>query len=195
MDNDPNETPRVRHKLERLLEKMRILGSRDVSITLHARPPNMNQAQFEERFVEGARKFCRMAAAHGARVHFRGENSSGVGGFDALKGLVARIGESNCTMAPMLAMEIRRCGGNIKCSPRLFAKIDAPLWYLSSCTWDENRQALSSAAPMAGGVVPDAVLIKNFKAIRTRSPRVVFDAVYPNLDAEYRDVSLWEKSK
>ena len=107
MDNDPNETPRVRHKLERLLEKMRILGSRDVSITLHARPPNMNQAQFEERFVEGARKFCRMAA----------------------------------------------------------------------------------------GVVPDAVLIENFKAIRTRSPRVVFDAVYPNLDAEYRDVSLWEKSK
>lgn len=195
IDNDPNETPRVAHKLKRLLEKMTILGAKDLVITKHMRPANMKQEDFDEQFVAFTKAFCETCSEKGIRLHFRGEGSRGVGDYRELEAFVKRIDEPNCTMAPKLESEMRRCGMNIAGSPRLLAKIKAPLWFLSAAQNDENRQAISSAAPLNTCGVDEVVLIDNLKAIRTHAPRVVFDAVYPDLDSEYRDVKLWESTE
>ena len=195
IENDPNETPRVAHKLKRLIDKMAIVGAKDLAITLHARPANMNQADFETAFVEYAKRFCKACAEKGIHVHVRGENSRGLGSFQRLADLVDRIGEPNCTMAPRLESEMRRCAMNIKGSPAVLRKIKAPLWYVSAGGIDENRQGLSSAAPLNSCGVDENILMDNLRALHESAGRVVFDAVYPDLDSEYRDVRMWELSK
>ena len=189
LENDPNETPRVKHKLKRLLEKMEILGAKDVVITIHCRPANMSQADFESQFVDYAKGFCRACAKRGVRVHMRG-----VGGFKELADFTARIGEPNCTMAPRLETEMRRCAMNIKGSPAILRKVKAPIWYVSAGGLDENRQGTSSAAPLNSCGVDEGVMLDNLRALHESAGRVVFDAVYPDLDSEYRDIRLWEKA-
>ena len=195
IENDERVTPRNRHKLKRLLEKMAILGAKDLTITLHMRPPDMKQPEFEEKFVAFTKDFCRTCAAKGIHVHFLGDNGRGLGDYGRLADMVARIGEPNCTAAPRLESEMRRCAMNIKWSPSVLSKIEAPLWYLSAAQLDENRQGISSAAPLNSCGVDENILLDNLKAIRTHAPRVVFDAVHPDLDSEYRDIRLWEKTK
>lgn len=195
IENDERETPRIRHTLKRLLEKMAIVSAKDIVIANHMRPPNMTQEAFEKQFLAFTQSFCKSCAEKGIHVHFLGDNSRGFGSYAKLAEFVAKIGEPNCTQAPRLESEMRRCALNIKGSPRVLAEINAPLWFLSAGQIDENRQGGSSCAPINSCGVDEQVLIDNLKAIRTRSPRVVFDAVHPDLNSEYRDVRLWEKAK
>ena len=194
IENDPNETPRVRRKLERLLAKMEILGAKDIAISLHCRPANMSQSDFEDRFVDFAKRFCKECAAKGIRVHVRGEGSRGLGDFKRLSEFTGRIGEPNCTMAPRLESEMRRCGMNIKGSPPLLRRMKAPLWYVSAGGIDENRQGTSSSSPINSCGVDEDVLLDNLRALHESAGRVVFDAVYPDLDSEYRDILMWERA-
>ena len=97
-------------------------------------------------------------------------------------------------MAPRLESEMRRCGMNIKGSPPLLRRIKAPLWYVSAGGIDENRQGTSSSSPINSCGVDEDVLLDNLRALHESAGRVVFDAVYPDLDSEYRDILMWERA-
>ena len=167
--------------IDDVLAKMRLCGARDAVIAVHRRPENhwtdeRARAEFALRIGE----LCRRAADHGVTLHLQTDHWKRLPDNPALLGLIAEIGQPNLRYAlntghlwpgaelpaEMIALAGELLGAVLLCAPRV----------------DPAGQIYDAHLPVHGSGIDLAPL-----ATAGDVP-FIFDAIYPDWDAEYLDV-------
>ena len=187
-DGHAVESNRTAAAIDGLLSKMSALGSRDLLVATHREPFYMEDAK--AAIARGLRTLCRKAAAYGVTVRirqypmrFRTSNKWELA--DWLKD----VKEPNLYVARSLATEIRNNGMK---ADGIDGKIGQATgwWLMSAPAADMNGKLWSLHRPIAGF---SEDLVPRLDALRAPDVTLVFDALYPDIDAEYRDVRLFEQ--
>ena len=164
-----------------VLAKMRLCGATDAIFALHRKPENhWSDERALAEFTARVGELCRRAADHGVTLHLQTDHWKRLPDSAALLDLIAAIGQPNLRYAlnvghlrpgaepPAAVIELagERLGAVLLCAPR----VD-----LAGQIYDAHLPAHGSGtdlAPLAGA----------------GDPLFIFDAIYPDWDAEYLDV-------
>ena len=167
--------------IDDVLAKMRLCGARDAVIALHRKPENhWSDERAHAEFTARIGELCRRAADHGVTLHLQTNHGKRLPDSAALLDLIAGIGQPNLRYAlnvghlrpgaepPAAVIELagERLGAVLLCAPR----VD-----LAGQIYDAHLPVHGSGidlAPLAGA----------------GDPLFIFDAIYPDWDAEYLDV-------
>ena len=167
--------------IDGVLAKMRLCGARDAVIALHRKPENhWSDERAHAEFTARIGELCRRAADHGVTLHLQTNHWKRLPDSAALLDLIAGIGQPNLRYAlnvghlrpgaepPAAIIELpgERLGAVLLCAPR----VD-----LAGQIYDAHLPVHGSGidlAPLAGA----------------GDPLFIFDAIYPDWDAEYLDV-------
>ena len=171
--------------IDGVLAKMRLCGARDAVIAVHRRPENhwtdeRARAEFTVRIGE----LCRRAADHGVTLHLQTDHWKRLPDSAALLDLIAGIGQPNLRYAlnvghlwpgaelpaEVIALAGKRLGAVLLCAPRV----------------DPAGQIYDAHLPVHGSGIDLAPLADAGDAL------FIFDAIYPDWDAEYLDRTALE---
>ena len=143
------------------------------------------------------RRLARMAADDGVTVYLRGSPSRHITSSEELGRWTTAVGEPNFKSAGALALYLKRnFRDDVRAAKDLEAAASCPLYFLSACAKGgvgvsepihTVQQPLASEAAEPNPLRALKVLKK-----MGEETRVVYDAVYADKDAEYRDARLWE---
>jgi hypothetical protein len=188
--NDVNETPRTERALADVLEKMEIVGAKDVLFALHRNPENnTTAAECLVQVTNVVKGFCRDAAARGITVHLRQSPHRRVASLtDMARWTSEIVKEPNFKPAPSLAAQQIKRNGDMAGVAKDIKEFAADVWLVAAARKDANGETVSLHDPVAslGGAEPAV------EAIRRKGVRIVYDALYPDVDAEYRDARIFE---
>ena len=193
VENDTNETARAAAAFASALDKMAALGARDMVVALHRAPENnMKWSEFERNMPRVLKRLCRDAAARGITVYLRESPLRLTGSLPVLRLWIERIGEPNLRPAPALAAEMLVHGGDAAKIAQAIADFDAPFWFVAGAARDLHGQLVSLHEPLAAQTFAKDVR-PLVEALGRKGAGLVFDALYPDADAEYRDARLFER--
>jgi len=182
IDNIESDYAASMAAIEGVLEKMKILGARDLILSLHRFPENnFTDEQTWAAFEQTLQRLSKNAAALDVTLYLRLEPPKPPrDGAEAAK-FLARVGASNLKLAASTALP---SGGALP------PELKPGLWLVSASNRDIGGAVWNRNAPVAGSGQEEEVL----KALK-QAPEapIVFDAVYRNRDEEYRDASLLEQ--
>ena len=197
VDNDPAETARSQKKIADLLDKMGILGAKDLVLTRHQMPLTHTPGLVpKDAFVAGVKKLCQDAAKKDVTVYFRTYAKRYTMMIDDATNFVAQVAEPNFKPALSFATETHRTGGKADFAGYQIVNAKAPLAFLAL----PGGGSLSLHEPLTQDGrfetrVPEKEVWTGLRRLKQAGIPVVFEAVYPDPDAEYRDVRLWESAK
>ena len=163
--------------IENVLDKMVVLGSQDLILSLHRQPENsFTREQTMMSFEETLKKICTDAAARNIKVYLR-ETRKFYLPSEELFALLRRTGATNLFLAMSLAAWSEN-GLDV-------SEQDLPLiglWLLASSERDAAGKIWTVHAPAAKHGNPSRLV----SLLRTKPfIPVVFDGVYGNADEEY----------
>ena len=173
--------------IDDVLAKMRPCGARDAVIAVHRRPENhwtdeRARAEFALRIGE----LCRRAADHGVTLHLQTDHWKRLPDSTALFDLIAEIGQPNLRYAlnighlwpgaelpaELIALAGELLGAVLLCAPRV----------------DPAGQIYDAHLPVHGSGIDLAPLAK------AGDVPFIFDAIYPDWDAEYLDAKALRRA-
>ncbi len=165
-----------------VLDKMAILGARDVIISLHRDPENNFSAeQTRDSFTATLKTLARQAAARGVTLHLRvgyGKPPHSLAeGFDWLD----RVGAPNLRLAVSTAV-LEQQPPSAGAAARLKDKLG--LWLVASSRDDIAGRTWDAHAPIYAAGSPEA--LARSLALSPGTPAIL-DALYANQDQEYLD--------
>ena len=193
VENDTNETARAAAAFASALDKMAALGARDMVVALHRAPENnMKWSEFKRNMPHVLKRLCRDAAARGITVYLRESPLRLTGSLPVLRLWIERIGEPNLRPAPALAAEMLVHGGDAAKIAQAIVDFDAPFWFVAGAARDLHGQLVSLHEPLAAQTFAKDVR-PLVEALGRKGAGLVFDALYPDADAEYRDARLFER--
>ncbi|HPO12955.1 MAG TPA: hypothetical protein PLI09_05885 [Candidatus Hydrogenedentes bacterium] len=165
-----------------VLEKMTILGAKDLILTRHRGPENnFSGEQTEASFETSVREICAQAAAKGVTVYFR-MSIKGLRTPDDVAGFVQRMGAPNLRIAASLALLAHQKIEPNLLKPEFVDKIG--LWLASAPGYDANGALWSVSQPLA--TQADMALLRAYIQRSPKAP-IILDAVYTSQDEEYID--------
>ena len=170
-----------------VMTKMEALGAHDLVMSLHRLPENnFTQDQMWASFEKTLREIAASGASHGLTVYLRTESRSGAKPADVVT-LVTRINAPNLLLALELAPLFERKGDPATLIKQFGVKVGICL--LSAPAKDVAGKPWTQNAPITG-YEPAQIT-----ALLKCAPNVpvLFDAIYENVDQEYRDVVMLEK--
>jgi len=190
IDNDKHETARRAAFLDAFFPKAKRLGAKDLFVVPHwEMETGLDAKTCRTQVAAAIRAFARRADALGMRVYIRQSNKRLTPWLDQLNQWVAWVDDPNVRAAPSLASlleEARRDPENVFTR---IARCKTDLWLMAAPVTDANGWTASLHAPLDGRIAADHPVLK---AVRARGGRLVFDALYPDRDAEYREARLLE---
>ena len=195
VENDTNETARTAAALGDLLDKMDALGARDLVIALHRRPENnITDKEWLEQMEGVVRRLCRQAAKKDITVYLRQSPNRCTGALASLSRWVReRVKEPNFKSAPSLAAQMLNEGGDVQKLAKSIESFDASLWLVAAPAKDIHGQLWSLHRPLAEQEILPAIQ-PLVDALKKKKVRLVYDAIYSDADAEYRDARLFERT-
>ena len=167
--------------IDDVLAKMRLCGARDAIIAIHRKPENhWSDERARAEFTVRIGELCRRAADHGVTLHLQTDHWKRLPDSASLLDLIAAIGEPNLRYAlnvghlwpdcesPSAVLELagERLGAVLLCAPQV----------------DLAGQIYDAHLPVHGSGIDLAALAG------AGDPLFIFDAIYPDWDAEYLDV-------
>ena len=167
--------------IDDVLAKMRLCGARDAIFAIHRKPENhWSDERARTEFTARIGELCRRAADHGVILHLQTDHWKRLPDSAALLDLIAAIDEPNLRYAlnvghlwpdaepPAAVLELagERLGAVLLCAPRV----------------DLAGQIYDAHLPVHGSGIDLAALAV------AGDPLFIFDAIYPDWDAEYLDV-------
>ena len=167
--------------IDDVLAKMRLCGARDAIIAIHRKPENhWSDERARAEFTTRIGELCRRAADHGVTLHLQTDHWKRLPESAALLELIAAIDEPNLRYAlnvghlwpdaepPAAVLELagKRLGAVLLCAPQV----------------DLAGQVYDAHLPVHGSGIDLAALAGAGTAM------FIFDAIYPDWDAEYLDV-------
>ena len=195
VENDTNETARTAAAVGDLLDKMDALGARDLVIALHRRPENnITDREWLEQMEGVVRRLCRQAAKKNITVYLRQSPNRCTGTLASLSRWVReRVKEPNFKPAPSLAAQMLNEGGDVQKLAKSIESFDADLWLVAAPAKDIHGQLWSLHRPLAEQEILPAIQ-PLVDALKKKKVRLVYDAIYSDADAEYRDARLFERT-
>ena len=194
VENDTNETARTSAAMDDLLGKMDALGARDLVIALHQRPENnITDNEWREQMEGVLRRLCRQAAKKSITIYLRQSPNRCTGALGSLSHWVReRVKEPNFKPAPSLAAQMLNEGGDVQKIAKSIEMFGSDLWLVAAPAKDIHGQLWSLHHPLSEqNVLPDIKPLVD--ALKKKKVRLVYDALYPDADAEYRDARLLEE--
>ena len=167
--------------IDDVLAKMRLCGARDAIIALHRKPENhWSDERAHDEFVARIGDLCRRAADHGVTIHLQTDHWKRLPNSAALLDLIAQIGQPNLRyalnvghlalgdepLAEAIELARERLGAVLLCAPHV----------------DVAGQTYDAHLPVHGSGIDLAPLATVSDAL------FIFDAIYPDWDAEYLDI-------
>ncbi len=190
IENDTNETPRVQGMIRDTLEKMAALGAKELIIARHRVPENnMAWPAFKDSFIKVVKQLCRDAEKKGITVYLRESAKRRPSGQPAIYDWIKWVDAPNLKAAPSLATTLLACDGDVLKAVKVVESFPAGLWLLSLPAKDLYGQLYSLHQPLAEGTDLAQVL----DALKKKGCPLVFDAIYPDRDSEYRDQILMDR--
>ncbi len=192
IENDTNETKRVKAMLADVLDKMELIGAKDLVIARHRMPENNmpwpDAAKSHEKVIN---RLCEDAGKKGIAVYMRASPMRrrwGANGPDA--DWIKRINSANLKAAPSLADIMNEVGGDVAKAAKVIEAFKGEgMWFLSLPQKDLHGQLTSLHQPLAERTDLAPIL----DALKKKGCPIVFDAIYSDTDAEYRDFTLMER--
>ncbi|MDE0025699.1 MAG: TIM barrel protein [Spirochaetaceae bacterium] len=173
--------------IDGVLAKMRLCAARDAVIAVHRRPENhWTDERARAEFVVRIGELCRRAADHGVTLHLQTDHWKRLPDAAAVLDLVAEIGQPNLRYAlnvghlwpgaelpdEMIALAGERLGAVLLCAPRV----------------DSAGQVYDAHLPVHGSGIDPAPLSAAGDVL------FIFDAIYPDWDAEYLDAQALRRA-
>lgn len=183
-DHIAEERVRSQKAFEKFLRKCAILGVREVVVAAHGLSEMGDRATARAAYLKNLGAFARAAGEKGIFVRLRDD----VWDLQALSRDLAAIREPNLKGAHRLAAVMYRERDVVSA----VKKTDGDCWFLGVA---EDEKVVPDAFFRMFGRLADSPrgdLRDVLRAVRAKGGRVIFDAAYPDTDAEYRDVRLFE---
>jgi len=193
VENDTNETARTQSKLADLLDKMEILGARDLFIALHHCPENnMARDKARENMAQVIRRLCRDAAQKGITVYLRQSPMRQIKALSDLPDWIHhKVKAPNLKPAPSLAAMMLLEGRDPAKIAKAIRAFGTDVWLVAAPAEDITGNLTSLHEPLADR--GDLTALKPIlDAVRAKGVRLVYDGIYPDADAEYRETRLFE---
>ncbi len=200
VNNDPKETARTDAYLLDVFEKMKMIGAKTLLIAPSRLPEtNMSAADAVKSMKERLSEIAGVAARYGVTLHLRNsprrqidvpEKLTEWSAGGKIKPAVSLAALSLCCERKRNLIEYMLAPGE----PKYDVTGKAPVYLLSAPGEDENKQLWSLHRPISvqTAIAPDA-----FRAylglIKSKNAIVVYDAIYADVDEEYRDAKYWEE--
>jgi len=173
---------------------MDALGARDLVIALHRRPENnITSSQWVKQMEDVVRRLCRQAAKKNITVYLRHSPNRCIGALASLSHWRERVKEPNFKPAPSLAAQMLTEGGDVQRIAKSIESFDADFWLVAAPAKDIHGQLWSLHRPLAEQ--NDLTAIQPLvDALKKKKVRLIYDAIYSDADAEYRDARLFERN-
>ena len=187
VNNDPVEYETSMRVIGEVLQKMPLLGARDLILCLHRVPENNITAEAaHQSFDSTLRELSALAAHENVTVHLRMAMKAVATVAEAAQ-ILERVGAPNLRVAASAALISSQ--GNTPDYVRTLLDGKIGLWLASAPGLDLNGQLWTVHAPIAGAHQEDTL-----RGLFTVSPEtpIVCDAIYETWDAEYRDIKTVE---
>jgi len=171
---------------------MDALNARDLVVALHRCPENnISLKGWKDQMEVVLRRICRQAAEKGITVYLRQTPQRSKMDFGSLSHWVCeRVKEPNFKPAPSLAAQMLAEEGDAAKIAKIIEQSDAGLWFVAAPAKDIHGQLWSLHRPLAEqDILPDVQPMVD--ALKKKKVRLVYDAIYPDVDAEYRDTRLF----
>jgi len=179
VNNDQRDYDTSMAAIDDVLNKMEVLGSRDLILSLHRAPENNFTAeQTRASFERALREIGSRAAARDTAVYLR-VCPKGPDNLDEAKALLGRVAAPNLSLAPSTALLARQRATETPAAQWLASGVG--LWMVDG--------------PSPNGRLDGYNCSDTFPRLLSLAPNapMVLDAVYPDKDGEYLDVSNLER--
>ncbi len=179
VDNSKKEYAASMDLVLRLLEKMEILGSHDLILSLHRQPENnFTIVQTRKSFVATLKTLCQQADRHDVTLHLRLSPGKPPRNVREAVILFDQVAAANLRLAPSTGLLLAQ-DADVKA---LEGKVG--MWLMSGSRTDIAGQLWDVHAPLAEVAQKDKLV--SYLSVAPKA-RLVLDAVYGNPDDEYRD--------
>ena len=147
-----------------------------------------------EQMESVVRRLCRQAAKKRITVYLRQSPNRCTGALSALPLWISgRVKEPNFKPAPSLASQMLNEGGDVQKIAKSIEMFGSDLWLVAAPAKDIHGQLWSLHRPLAEQeILPDIQPLVD--ALKKKNVRLVYDAIYSDADAEYRDARLFERT-
>jgi len=165
-----------------VMAKMKILGSRDLILSLHRQPENnFSGRQTQEGFEKTLRRLAADAAGLGINLHLRMAFGKPPWTLDDMDVLIEKVGARNLRMAAGTALLSRT---DVSADAARILKARLGLWLVAAPQVDLSGKLWDAHAPLHR--VPERAGIAAWIALVPDAPTLL-DAVFTNQDEEYLD--------
>jgi hypothetical protein len=181
IDNIQSDYQESMKSIEDVLDKMRLLGARDLILSLHRFPENnFTDEQSWAAFEKTLRQVAKRAAGLDITLYLRIAPPKPPQNHAEAAKFLARVGSANLKFAASTVVSRGVSSPELKPS----------LWLVSASKSDVGGAVWNRNAPVVGSGQEEDVL----RTLGGGPPApIVFDAMYRSLDEEYRDVNLVER--
>lgn len=168
-----------------VLEKMTRLGATDLLLSLHRAPENNITAdEVAAGFDRTLATLADEAAERGITLHLRQVREKATPSLADLAARLARLAKPNLKIAPALSLLLADGANPADFEPVLRGWVG--LWLAASARRDIAGALYDAHAPLHFGSGAEQENVGRWLALAPQAP-VVFDAIYADRDAEYRD--------
>lgn len=185
LDNLPADYAASIAAITDVLDKMPILGARDLILSLHRDPENnFSQEQTRASFEETLRALARQAAQRQVTLQLRLGPGKPPWSLEDAEQLLGRVGATNLRLAVNTAWAERAVESP---TTERILRDRVGLWLVAGPQIDASGQLYGVHAPL----YPDtsAASLQRLMA-KANHASLLLDAVYSNQDAEYRDAMI-----
>lgn len=192
LSRDEIEAKRTWTMLEDVLAKAPLLGVRDCVLALHPTCCNGRLALLAENRADMEatyRKMTKRIADAGLTAHLRMSPLRLTGKFSQVDEWIVKAEPGTVKPSASLAAVMAIDGLTSAQRDAAIRSRKNELWLLASAPRDVNGTCWSYSAPLAEET---SAVLPCLKAVAESGMPVVFDAAYPDPDAEYRDAKLFE---
>jgi hypothetical protein len=173
-----------------VLAKMKVLGARDLILSLHRQPENnFSGPQTQEGFEKTLRKLAADAAPLGVTLHLRMASGKPPWTLQDMLALIGKVSAENLRIAASTGL-LSRTNLSIEATGVLQARLG--LWLVAASQTDQTGKLWDAHAPLHRGA--DRTGIARWMALAPGAP-ILLDAVLANQDEEYLDVLALEQLK
>jgi hypothetical protein len=199
VDNDPLETERTEAAIQDVLVKMKAIGA-EILIVAPSRRPETNITAIEaDASMKGKlAMLARRAAEYGVTVHLRNSPHRLIGSPQQIDGWLADGALRPAVSVAALSLFCERKRNLVEYilrpgEPKYDAIGKAPVYLLGAPGEDENGRLWSLHRPIASQTAIDGAAFESYlRMIKAKGALVIYDALYSDVDEEYRDARLWE---
>lgn len=182
IDNLPADYLASMKAMTNLLDKMEVLGARDLIFSLHRHPENnFSGEETQAAFERTLRELASMGNLHGITLHLRMAFGKPPWNIPEAVQMLDRIGATNLRLAPSTAL-ISQAGNPAELAKLLPSRVG--VWLVASPRTDIAGRMWDAHGPIHSS--SESQRISSFLALSPARP-IILDGNYPDQDAEYLD--------